>query len=162
MTENNAGAMDHFMMMKVKNNHGFTILEIAAVLVVIGILIAVAVSRITATGNELYTERDLLKSNLRFVQFRALSNNTDAATTWGISFSGGSYKLQKNGADTTVYFPSDNDATHTLTGNVTVSIPSSVTYNYWGSPGTADITVTLNQGTQTTSFTITRSTGFIQ
>ena len=154
--------MDHLIMMKAKNELGFTILEVAAVLVVLGILVAVAVSRITATGNELYTERDLLKSNLRFAQFKALSNNTDSTTTWGISFSGGSYKLQNNGADTTVYFPSDNSATHTLSGNVMVSVPASVTYNYWGSPGTADITVTLNQGGQTASFTIIRTTGFIQ
>lgn len=154
--------MDHLIMMKTKDDRGFTILEVAAVLVILGILTAIAVSRFTASGNELYTERDLLRSNLRFAQFKALSNNTDAATTWGISFSGGSYTLQQNGAGATVYFPSDNSATHTLSGNVTVSSPTSVTYNFWGSPGTADITVTLNQGGQTTSFTVTRITGFIR
>ena len=157
----------NFLEEKTKNSPGFTMIEVIAVLVVLGIIAAIAVSRLTASGNELYTERDILQSNLRFAQFKALTNNEDPTTTWGISFAGNSYTLSlTNGSpDTTnTNFPSDNSATHTLSGGVTVTAPatgSAVTYDYWGNPGAADITVTLSQGGQTTSFTITRTTGFI-
>jgi len=136
-------------------------IEVIAVLVILGIIVAVAVSRITASGTELYTERDILKSNLRFAQFKALSNNDNATTTWGILFSGGTYTLQKNGANSSINFPSDETATHNLSGGVTITAPASVAYNFWGSPGAADVTVTLSQGGQATSFTITKTTGFM-
>lgn len=138
-------------------------MEVIAVLVVLGIIAAVAVSR-TASENELYTERDILESNLRFAQFKALTNNEDPTTTWGISFAGNSYTLSLtngNPGTTNTNFPSDNSATHNLSGGVTVTAPAGVTYDFWGSPGAADITVTLAQGGQTTSFVITRTTGFI-
>jgi len=145
----------------IKNSRGFTMIEVIATLVILGIIVAVALSRITASGTELYTERDILQSNLRFAQFKALSNNDDATTTWGILFSGGTYTLQRNGANASINFPSDDTATHNLSGGVTITTPASVVYNFWGSPGIADITVTLSQGGQTTSFTITNTTGFI-
>lgn len=143
-------------------------LEVIAILVVLGILIAVAASRLSSSGNELYTERDLLKSNLRFAQLKALTSNNDDGTTWRVTFAGDSYtltKILKDGStDTSVNsnFPSDNSPTHNLTGGVAITVPSSVTYDFWGSPGTDDITLTLNQGGQTISFIITRTTGFIQ
>ena len=154
----------NFFKKKTKNSRGMTMLEVIAVLVVLGIVSAVAVNRLTPSGNELYTERDILKSNLRFAQFKALSNNDDASTTWGISFASGTYTLQRNGAASTIYFPSDNSATHTLSGGVTVTVtpPPSVTYDFWGSPGTADISVTLSQSGQAPIiFNITGTTGFI-
>ena len=151
----------NFIMKKTNNSLGFTLIEVIAVLVVLGIIAAVAFSRLTASGTELYTERDILKSNLRFVQFKALSNNDNAATTWGISFSGGSYTLQRNGATAAISFPSEGSAKHTLSGGVTLTAQASVTYDFWGSPGAADIGITLTQGGETTSFTITGTTGFI-
>lgn len=154
----------NFLEKKNKNSRGFTLIEVIAALVVLGIIAAVAVSRLTMSGTELFTETDILRSNLRFAQFKALSNNDAATTTWGISFTGGTYTLQRNGATAAISFPSGGSATHTLSPGVTLTAPvppASVTYDFWGSPGTADITVTLAQGGKTTSFTITRTTGFI-
>jgi prepilin-type N-terminal cleavage/methylation domain-containing protein len=145
-----------------KHDGGFTLLEVIAVLVVIGIIVAVAISRISFSGNELYVERDLLKTNLRYVQLRALTNNSDTNTTWGISFSGSSYTLFTNGTATNVYFPADQSVTHTMQGGVTVTAPASVTYDYWGSPVGSNTAVTLGQSGKTESFTITGNTGHIQ
>ncbi|MEE9912533.1 MAG: type II secretion system GspH family protein [Deltaproteobacteria bacterium] len=147
--------------MKFTNNRGFTMIEVIAVLVVLGILVAVAASRIISSGNELYAERDLLKSNLRFAQLKALSNNDDATTTWGVKFSGSTYTLQRNGTNSTVNFPTGSSPTHSLSGGVTVSAPADVAYNFWGSSGTNDIAVTLSQGGQSIPVSILRTTGFI-
>jgi hypothetical protein len=122
-------------------------------------LTAVALSRISLSGSELYAEANLLKSNLRLAQWRALTVNDDTSTTWGIGLSANSYTLQKNGATSTVSFPSDGTVTHTLSPGVTISGPSAITYDYWGSPGAGDVTVTLTQAGASTSFTINRTTG---
>ncbi|MGA2527188.1 MAG: type II secretion system protein [Smithellaceae bacterium] len=154
----------NFLKKKTKNSRGMTLLEIIAVLVVVGIVSAIAVSRLTLAGTQLYTERDILQSNLRFAQFRALTDNAATTTTWGISFAGGTYTLQTNGAAATIFFPSDGSATHTLSAGVTITAPasgSSVTYNFWGNPGAANIPVTLSQGGQIITFTITGTTGFM-
>ncbi|MBP7764802.1 MAG: hypothetical protein KA113_06415 [Syntrophaceae bacterium] len=142
-------------------------LEVLIVLIVLGVIIAVTVNRVSTSGNELITETDLLKSNLRFAQLKALTNNNDDDTRWRINFSGTSYtlvKLLKDGstdASANTNFPSDNSPTHQLTAGVTVTSPTSVTYNFRGEPGTTDITVQLKQGNNSAGFTITRTTGFI-
>ncbi len=152
---------------KIKNGRGFTMLEVLIVLIVLGVIIAVTVNRVSTSGNELITETDLLKSNLRFAQLKALTNNNDDDTRWRINFSGTSYtlvKLLKDGstdASANTNFPSDNSPTHQLTAGVTVTSPTSVTYNFRGEPGTTDITVQLKQGNNSAGFTITRTTGFI-
>lgn len=153
--------------LKIKNSRGFTFLEVLLVLIVLGVIIAVTVNRVSTSGNELITETDLLKSNLRFAQLKALTNNNDDDTRWRINFSGTSYtlvKLLKDGstdASANTNFPSDNSPTHQLTAGVTVTSPTSVTYNFRGEPGTTDITVQLKQGNNSAGFTITRTTGFI-
>jgi prepilin-type N-terminal cleavage/methylation domain-containing protein len=143
------------------NDRGFTMIEIIAVLVIMGILAAVAFSRISLKGNELYTEADLLKANLRFAQWRAMTVNDNTSTTWGLGFSGNSYTLLKDGATTTLSLPSDDSGTHALSAGVTVSGPTVVTYDYWGSPGTSNIAVTLTKAGESTSFTISGTTGYI-
>lgn len=140
---------------------GFTLVEIIAVLIIFGILAAVAVSRISFPGNELYVERDLLKSNLRYAQLRALTNNAAAASTWGISLGGNSYTLLKDGIASITSFPGEHSATHNMKGGVTITAPTNVTYDYWGSPGGSSIIVTLQQGTKTVDITIIGNTGYI-
>lgn len=153
--------------LKIKNSRGFTFLEVLLVLIVLGVIIAVAANRVSTSGNELITETDLLKSNLRFAQLKALTNNNDDGTRWRINFFGSSYtlvKLLKDGStdsSANTNFPSDNAPTHQLPAGVTVISPASVTYNFRGEPGTTDITVQLKQGNNSAGFTITRTSGFI-
>jgi MSHA pilin protein MshC len=154
-------------------NQGFTMIEIVIVLVVLFIVSAVVVSRFTTTGvNELMVETDALKSSLRYAQIQSL--NDDAITLgWGIHFPNNtSYILYKNGAPAGVMIPvKDPDPvkdpppknTHSLQGNVRITsgVGTTVTFNRWGSPGTGSISITLQRGTENSTITITRNTGFI-
>ncbi|HDQ04585.1 MAG TPA: type II secretion system protein [Deltaproteobacteria bacterium] len=84
-----------------KSQKGFTFLELIAVLIILGILAAVAVTRATNFDVEVVTGADTLKSHLRYAQTMAMNSNPNAPadqTVWGISCDGTSYWLF-NGTD---------------------------------------------------------------
>lgn len=163
-----------------KYTHGFTMIEIVVVLIVLFIVSAVVISRYTMTGtNELMAETDALKASLRFAVIQSLNDDT-LTTGWGIYFPNAtSYTLYKNGAAATVAIPAKYpdpakdpppNNTHTLQGNVRITsgVGLTVAFDRWGrpidgsgNPLTADISLTLVQGTQASSITVTKNTGFI-
>jgi len=68
--------------------NGFTLLEVVAILVILGIITAVALSRISSSQNNLVTATDTLTSHLRLAQARAMSTSADyvAPSVWGVNF----------------------------------------------------------------------------
>lgn len=137
-------------------NSGFTLFEIIMVLVLLGILTAVAASRLVNVSQDLVGETERLKINLRFAQYLAMTNNVD---TWSVSLSSASYTLQKNGSPASINFPDSSSSTHTFSGGVSLTAGSgTVTFDEWGSPGTTDYVITLSSSK---TITITRNTGFI-
>lgn len=153
-------------------------IEIVVVLVVLFIVSSVVMSRYTTTGvNEIMAETDALKSSLRYAQIQSLNDDT---ATWGIHFSNDtSYTLYKNGAAASVMIPvkiqdpvkdPPPNNTHNLQGGVKISAVGSntVNFNKWGNPIdgagnplTASISITLAQGTETDTITVTGNTGYI-
>jgi len=146
-------------------------IEIIAILVVLFIVSTIVMSRYTTTGtNELMVETDGLKASLRYAQIQALNDDT---ATWGIHIpDDSSYILYKKGIAASVMIPvkipdivkdPPPNNTHRLQGNTRIiSGVTTVTFDRWGSPGTTTISITLAQGTETRTITITRNTGFIQ
>jgi prepilin-type N-terminal cleavage/methylation domain-containing protein len=77
-----------------KKESGLTFLEIIAVLAIMGILAAIAVSRSINYDAEVYAGADALKSHLRYAQTLAMNRNPNAGITiWGISGTANSYWL---------------------------------------------------------------------
>jgi MSHA pilin protein MshC len=139
-------------------NHGFTLIEIIATLVVLGILASVATVIFSSMDDEkLATEVEILKSHLRYAQSRAMIDTV----SWGIAISGNSYTLQRGGITSTSSLPNDDSSTHNLQGGVTAS-GSSVAFDNFGSPGSGGINITLSAGDDSRTITITKNTGFIQ
>jgi hypothetical protein len=97
--------------------------------------------------------------------------------TWGIRISAaGSYILYRNNAVATDMLPGETPGTspapqtHTLPTTVTITGGVGTTYNFndFGKPvdaGGTEVasaqTITLTQGTQTSTITITKNTGYI-
>ncbi len=151
------------------------------VLMVLFIVSAVIISRSFTTGtNELMVEADGLKASLRYAQIQSLNNDT---ATWGIQFpNSNTYRLYMGDADSSAMIPvkgSSGDPVtvacpvncHQLQGSVQVtspSLPKTVNFDKWGRPmdGTtllsADFSIILGQGAQTSTITITKNTGYIQ
>ena len=143
---------------------GFTMIEIIAVLVIISVLAAVAVTKIGSTQRySALAEADILKAYLRYVNFRALSD----IGTWGMRFDGTSYTMLRNGSAATYNLPNENSSTHTMPDGITVA-GDTVIFDEWGtpvnasgSPVTENITINIAAGGETIPITITKNTGFI-
>ena len=141
-------------------NQGFTLIEAIAVLVLMGILGAVVVSSYSSTEiNALVAEEATLKGHLRFAQLRAMNDNA----SWGIALSPGAYTLQKDAAPAPLVLPGEDSATHTLPAGISITLGAgtTVSFDQWGSPGPANIAVTLSSGTDARTIPITANTGFI-
>ena len=89
MVQHNKGKI---LLKTFKKEYGFTLIEIIAILVVLGILVATAVSRSTNFDAEVYTGADALKNHLRYAQTMAM-NEGETSSVWGISCNGSSYWL---------------------------------------------------------------------
>ena len=142
-----------------RGEKGFTLIELIAVLVVITVLATVLLQRGSSNSAEVAAELGILKNHLRFAQALAMNNNT---ATWSVNLSTSGYQLWRDGATAPMNLPGENSATHNFNPNVSLT-PGNLllTYDEWGSPGAADVTLTLNSGAYASSLTIIRFTGLI-
>ena len=81
------------MQLNIRNNHGFTWIELIVVLVILGIISAVVVGSIMSSDTELAAQAEVIKTHLRYAQSRSMNSNT----VWYIQFSSNSYSLYKKG-----------------------------------------------------------------
>jgi prepilin-type N-terminal cleavage/methylation domain-containing protein len=108
-----------------KNENGFTILEVIAVLVILGILTAVAVSRVVNVGPELSIGADTLRMHLRYSQTVAMNYNpiaTGVPVIWGISGNANSYWLFQ-GTNTANYMRLPEDEKY-INADKTINLPA--------------------------------------
>ncbi len=153
--------------MNVRNNHGFTLIELISALLIMGIVAAVVVSRVGTSNNEVIAQIEVVKSHLRYAQSRAMNSDL----VWGIRFNGSSYWLFKDGdISNKVTFPAEDSDTVTLPSGMSVGTEI-VSLDSWGKPYTDAAGTSLQSGDRTIVFLpsltnhaiiITKNTGFIQ
>jgi len=136
-------------------------IEVIAVLAVIGILSAVAGVAVNHGGMRLATEAAALRSNLRYAQTRAMA---DTSAEWSVQITETGYSLLCDGVISDLTWPDEDSATHTFPG---ASVQASgdlgtIIYNSWGNPGPGDTVITLSEGTETVSITVVAVTGFMR
>ncbi len=148
-----------------KRNSGFTIIEVVAVLVILGIISAVTVSTISIGINDVKRDEELnvLKAHLRYAQARAMNSDFE----WGIKFdtANNKYWLFKGSDQSTqIRLPGEvikvEDKLVTMSDlSITDSDVDFVAFNTLGSPVDADGNLTIK--TSGKDIIITENTGFI-
>ena len=104
---------------------GFTLLEVVAVLVIMIIITAVALTRLVSNQNNLVAATDTLTSHLRLAQAKAM--NTDAPTantssSWGVSFSSSTQYYLFNCANAIGCTPATNQKSFPGGGNIIMDL----------------------------------------
>jgi MSHA pilin protein MshC len=166
---------------KLVENRGFTMMEVVAVLIVIGIITAFAVGRGSSEGVELKVRSEVLKTHLRHAQLRALNTGD----YWGIATNTSSgdntkatayWLFQYDGSTTTVVpLPGEEENTIDLSQDG-ISISAGI-YGFdergapyyaaasTSPPGTelaGNQSITVSNGSETSTIQITQHTGFIE
>jgi prepilin-type N-terminal cleavage/methylation domain-containing protein len=119
---------------------GFSLAEVVAVLLLIGILAVVAVPRLVNTQSELVAAADALVQQLSYARSRAMATTN----VWALSY-GTASTLTRDGTA----FPLPDAGTPLPAG---VTIPAgSITFDGWGTPvgGQRDIALTAGGDTRT-------------
>lgn len=158
---------------KCRNNSGFTLIEVIAVLVLISIVAAVVIVRGFSTQDvDIIGQTEVVKSHIRYAQARAMNTNT----IWGIYFPTSTtyYLFQGVSSETPVLILGEDNATVDLTtkkSTLTITPPATagrITFNEWGSPcdQSANSTplgadVEIKNNGDVTIITVTKNTGFI-
>jgi len=160
--------------MSIKNNSGFTLIEVIAVLVVMSIITAFVVGRVADNKPELIAQKEVLKVHLRYAQARAMNSNDN----YGIISSGNTYSLFRASAAFLINFPGEQSDTIDLAalgltlsmtdGNIVCFDSKGIPYTDFDTNNTTNLqtedwrTLTLSSGTDNESITIRKNTGFIQ
>jgi MSHA pilin protein MshC len=152
-----------------RRRSGFTIIEIVAVLILLGVLAVGAVSVLPQSNAALATEADQLASHLRYAQIRAQADTYQ----WRLVFTNAqTYQLGPvvvpGAGFTPAIIPGAGATQRTLTPGVTTTAGTVIRFDSWGRPMNdagallgADQTITLTQGGQTATVTIRSGTGLI-
>ncbi len=146
---------------RARTSRGFTLIEVVAVLIILGIVSAVAVSRMSNMDDyDLASQVEVVKNHMRYAQSRAMAGSSE----WGIHFTSATtyYLFEGVGSTTQISLPGENSATVNLTAKnskltITVPNPDRVTFDGFGSPGPTPITI----ATSGDNIVVTPNTGFI-
>jgi len=157
--------------MRVKNNWGFTAIEVITVMVVMGIISAFVIGRAMEDEPVLIAQKEVLKVHLRYAQSRSMNSNDN----YGIQSDATGYSLFRyDGALALINFPGEisNHIDLSALGLTLVMVGGGniVSFDSKGKPYTnnsgalqgGDRTLTLSAGSDSESITITQNTGFIQ
>lgn len=147
-------------------------LEMVAVLLIVGLLAIVAAMNMGKSGASAVAEADALRSVLRYAQSRAMAD----VYTWGVTISSSGYTLfSNNPSQANPPLPAQGNSTHTVASGVTLSGNSPIVYDWRGMPVNTYVTTPGSSGTAVTSYqyinatesgkvstvTVTPYTGFV-
>ena len=150
---------------------GFTLIEIMATLILLGVLAVGAVSVLPGSNVSLVTEADRLSSHLRYAQIRAQADTyqwrlwfEDSTTTYKI----GPVVVPGAGFGLGDIIPGTGGARErTLTNGVTTVSGTTIHFDSWGRPVSdagallPEQTITLSRAGQTRDIKIKAGTGLI-
>lgn len=116
---------------KKKGESGFTLIETIAVLILIGIVAAVAVVRWGGDETSLISQAEVIKAHLRYAQARSMNFNS----IYGIQSTGGAYFLFNDGNTANkIALPGEAGVTVDVSGNNLVLDNFILSFDFLGVP----------------------------
>jgi type II secretion system protein H len=139
--------------LKVLRRHsGFTLIEIAAVLVIIAILSTLAVKRMGGSGISAYGDADRLVADLRYAQSLAMTRAQDVTVT----ITGSGWNLSGG-----LRF-ADSETSRTTRQGVSFSASTSVIFRSPYGKVDSDQTITLLRGSDSIVVKVYGETGYVE
>jgi MSHA pilin protein MshC len=151
-----------------RNQAGFTLIEIVAVIVFIAILAAVAIVRHKPVDPTLMSQAQVLKAHMRYAQMRSLSTDSHWGINYQVNGDQRSYWLFKQPAtNDRIALPGESDDHVLLMKGIVISQGSfQVEFDGWGRPsstlsGTGTLNLELTKSGDSEQIIVTQNTGFI-
>lgn len=148
-------------------NTGFTLIEVVAILIIIGIVSAVVYTKMPSIDAGKIGDINMIKSHLRYTQTRAMA---DSERRWGITFSGTTYSLYRDDNGDGAFAVEERrvlpgaDA-ESVTLQSSLSCSATLAFDWWGAPFTdAACSTPMTSGALSfgsDAITVTPLTGFI-
>jgi len=158
---------------RIKNNNGFTFIELLTVMMIIAIISAIIFSRFMFGDTELIAQTEVIKTHIRYAQSQAMNSDV----VWGIKCDGNTYWLFRNGDPVDkVRLPGEASDTNSLAEKGLSSMEAfTLSFDDWGTPHTdaaatdgqelvsadSEAQITVTAGGDTKIIIITPNTGFI-
>lgn len=140
-----------------RNEGGFTLIELIMVIVIIGILAFVAITKYPSTGISLETAAAMIRSDIRSVQALAMAKHASQTLTFNSSTE---YEFPVIGEEGN---KSRNFADIFKGGISLSSIPANITFNSLGEPtATQDDSITITTGSTSKTLTVLQYTGKVE
>lgn len=135
--------------------NGFTLIELAAVLVIIALLTTLAVKRMGNVGITAYSQADRLVSDLRYAQSLAMTRAQDVTVDITLTPNGWEF------SDAGLRF-ADGETSRTTRQGVTFSASTSVTFKSPNGDVVSDQTITLQRGSDSIVVKVYGETGYVE
>lgn len=148
--------------MRYSSSHraGFTLIEVIAVLIILAILTAVAVSRVGSDQSNLRSELNDLKAALRYAQQMAIAS--DSTVTFGVTVTTSGYTLVRTGGSgSQPLLPGEGSSSHTFKS--VSATAGTFNFNEWGglATGSATTTTLTKSGGGAKTINVIGETGYV-
>jgi len=148
---------------------GFTLIELVTVLVILAVISAFIASRGSTLNTDLTARLSEVRSQLRFLQLRAMKNGTPVGLE--CDSADGTYGARYVANSTTIALPGETSATISLSGKSMTMTSFFFSFDANGIPYTGatptkidsatNATISITAGGQTGTLTVTPETGFV-
>jgi prepilin-type N-terminal cleavage/methylation domain-containing protein len=143
-----------------REEYGFTFIEIIAVILLIGIISVIVVSRNQNLGAEALGQREVIKNHIRYAQLMAMKSNTAC----GVQFAGSSYAVFRNNSTADkIILPNKENTDLSISADLG-SANETIYFDLWGIPYSDAVLATPRPSGLIGSLgiTITADTGSVQ
>jgi len=140
---------------------GFTLVELIMVIVIMGALSALAVSKFNRNTFDVAAASSELIQAIRYTQDKSMSHS--GADNYQIAINGTGYTVTQNGIAITHPLTGTTGYTKTWS-DIAVDTTATLVFNAYGLPLglSAPLTITLSKGSDSNSITVENVTGFVQ